>query len=336
MADLPLVSVVFTSYTLDRIDDICELLDSISTQTYPDIETVFVAERSRELLDRVSSYGKNNGIINVKAIFNEGEQGLSAGRNLGVQHARGEIVAFIDDDSLPLPDWVENIVLAYQDSSVAGTTGPILPLWEDRKMDWFPSELDWILGCCGFLGIEDERSVRNAGGPNMSFRRSVFDKVGLFLTSLGAVGGGGGIGSQDFAGEETEFSIRVRRLTGKRILYSPAIGVRSRVYGYRITLGFIARRAYSEGRTKAMLAREYRVSDEDVPLLNVEYDLLQRILTRLLPGILAGFFTHPVVAWRRLTVTFTALLFVALGYASYRLKSGTKAKQTTAIGGSGA
>ena len=78
MPDNPSLSVIITSCTTERLNDIYELLDSIKAQTYPSIETLFVAERSRELLDKVNSYAGEKNILNLKVLFNDGEPGLSA------------------------------------------------------------------------------------------------------------------------------------------------------------------------------------------------------------------------------------------------------------------
>ena len=49
----PLLSIVITSYTMERFKDICDLFDSIKLQTYQNLEVIFVAERSRELYEKV-------------------------------------------------------------------------------------------------------------------------------------------------------------------------------------------------------------------------------------------------------------------------------------------
>jgi len=156
----------------------------------------------------------------------------------------------------------------------------------------------------------------------MSFRREAFDSSGLFLTQLGARGGGE-TGKHELVGDETEFSIRVNRKTGKRILYNPKVKVQHRVYKYRVTPMFIARRAYWEGYTKAMFKRSYRDSNSKEKLLQVEYQLLRRIFSRLLPSILLGLFSHPIIATRRLSITINAVFFVAVGYLSYSIRSVT-------------
>ena len=85
MKQSPLLSLVITSYTEERLKDVYELLDSIKAQTYSNMETVFVAERSRELFQKIKTYAEEKAIPNVKVIFNDDEPGASAARNLGIK-----------------------------------------------------------------------------------------------------------------------------------------------------------------------------------------------------------------------------------------------------------
>jgi glycosyltransferase involved in cell wall biosynthesis len=62
------LSIVITSYTTERLEDILELLGSIQGQSYPDLEVVFVAERSTELRERVESYAKQRSMANDPSI----------------------------------------------------------------------------------------------------------------------------------------------------------------------------------------------------------------------------------------------------------------------------
>ena len=52
----PLLSVIATSHTLDRLGDVFDLIDSLAAQTYAPMETLFVAEGSRELHERVTAH----------------------------------------------------------------------------------------------------------------------------------------------------------------------------------------------------------------------------------------------------------------------------------------
>jgi GT2 family glycosyltransferase len=320
VVEQPLLSIVTTSYTMNRLKDVYELLDSIETQTYRKTETIVVIERTTDLFDHVKRYTSEKAIPQTKVVFNKGEHGLSAARNLGIKEASGEIIAFVDDDALLYPDWADEIVKTYGDSSVIGATGPSFPKWETEALAWVPEEFYWIIGGSIFNARAEVHEVRNVSGTNMSFRREAFERSGLFLTSLGAQEGGGGLGKQKFAGEETEFSIRVRRKTGMRILYNPRIKVWHKVYRYRVSARFVARRAYSEGYTKAMLNKSRKDNSGD-RLLDVEHKLLWRIATKLFPNILKGFLVRPRTAWRQFSMTMNATFCVAVGYGSYTLQN---------------
>jgi hypothetical protein len=185
----------------------------------------------------------------------------------------------------------------------------------DQKADWFPVEFDWILGATGFLNLNSASEVRNVYGANMSFKKEAFLTGNLFLTYLGANGGGGGLGNQKFACEETEFSIRTSEETRGRLIFNPDVRVKHKVYRYRITPVFIVKRAYSEGYTKAMLNRRFRKNGKHVLL--IETGLLKRILTQLFPGIFRTFFRNPLNAYRKLCVSTIALISVAIGYFTY-------------------
>jgi len=316
----PKISIIITSYTLDRLKDVMELIDSIQAQTYQNIETSFVAERSRELASTISRYIAEKAYPNVQVLYNEGEWGISSARNLGVEKASGDIIAFIDDDALLFPDWAEETARAYaRDSSVIGVTGPILPLWEEeREMSWFPREFYWIFSCT-YWDAPKTTEVRNGYGANLSFQREAFETAGLLKTHLG-VRGRGQSGWQEPGAEEADFSIRVRRKTGKRIVYNPHVRVRHKVYRYRITTRFIAKRAYWEGYAKAMLKGWYQPTASE-RVLSTEYELLRRILCRLLPQTLLHLFLKPVPNLRKLWVISVALPAVATGYFIYGLSS---------------
>ncbi len=314
----PLVSIVTTGYTLDRLKDITELLDSINAQTYKNTETLIVAERLPELADGIKKYIAEKGYANMRVLFNEGEWGSYPSRNLAIGEAKGDIIAFVDDDAIPFPDWVEQTVKVYDDDgSIIGVTGPILPLWQDKSMEWFPRELYWIFSCT-YRDVIERTEVRNGYCTNLSFRREAFDSCGLFKTSL--VGEGWGKSDwQQPAAQETEFCLRVKQGTGKRIVYDPDVRVRHKVYGYRLSSRFLARRAYWEGYAKAMLKSLYRADDGEV--LSTEYELLRRILLERLPQSLGRLFRQPSTGWRQLWAVAIVLSGVAGGYFSYSVLS---------------
>lgn len=316
MMALAKISIIVPCYSPNRLNDVYELLDSINTQSYRNIETLIVTERSPELASGINSYVKEKGYGNIKVLYNEGDWGSYSARNLGIEQAQGGVLAFIDDDALLLPDWAEATARSYaEDESVIGLTGPILPLWQDSLMSWFPREFYWIFSCT-YWDWAEKREVRNGYGTNISFLRQAFDACGLFKNSL-EVGERGQSDWQRPGAKETEFSIRVTQKTGKRIVYNPKIRVKHKVYRYRLSTSFIAKRAYWEGYAKAWLNRWSRSSNRRV--LATEYQLLRRIFLSLIPGSLALLLRHPFIALRRLWITALALSCVSSGYLVYRL-----------------
>jgi len=312
------VSIITTVYTPERLKDITELLDSLAAQTYKNTETLIVAERLPELADSIKKYIAEKGYPNMRVLFNEGEWGSYPSRNLAIGEAKGDIIAFVDDDALPFPDWVEQTVKVYgEDSSVIGVTGPILPLWQDRSMDWFPRELYWIFSCT-YREVVGRAEVRNGFCTNLSFLREAFDSCGLFKSSL--VGEGWGKSDwQQPAAQETEFCLRAKKGTGKRIVHDPGVRVRHKVYSYRLGSRFLARRGYWEGYAKAMLKHWYHPYDEEV--LSTEYELLRYMLLKLLLRIVGRLFRQPATAWRQLWALIVVLSGVAGGYLNYNFLS---------------
>jgi glycosyltransferase involved in cell wall biosynthesis len=317
----PLLSIVLTSYTDKRLKDIFELLESVKAQTYPRIEVVYVIERSTGLLHLLRSYLKEKAISNVKVIFDSRDLGLSAARNLGIKNAGGEIIAFIDDDVVLPPEWAEEVVRTYaMRSDIIGVTGPALPLWSDGPIKWLPEELYWIIGSTTWYKCNSVKEVRHAWGMNMSFRREAFEVCGGFRMRMSDYP------NKDVAKrmlttlyhdivphEDVDFSLRVRRKTGKRILYNPKLAVMHKAKKSRLTISFIIKECLHQGCAKRMLTTLYPMNAN---MLRREYDLLFRILRDLLPNIFTHFLRDPFNSWRRFSITMFTLFFLGLGYCS--------------------
>lgn len=315
----PPMSVVITSYTVDRWKDLECALDSLRNQTYRNLEIIVVAEGTRELYDRVRSYADNHLKENLTVVVNDGSPGLSPARNLGIRDARGEIIGFIDDDAIASSDWAARIVDAFAKNEQAiGLTGPAHPRWQDESSQWLPEEFYWIISCTApaWSGPDEFREVRNVLGVNMAFRREAFSVLSFSEQFVGGNQGRSDGAKGGLLADDTEFCLRLRHDTKRPIYYCPDALVYHRVSTSRLTARFIWRRCFWEGYTKAtlghLLQKQYGGGGE----LASESELLRRILFHLLPRIALLFFRNPRLAWRKFGLTVTVLGNVALGFAA--------------------
>jgi GT2 family glycosyltransferase len=111
----------------------------------------------------------------------EPKPGLANARNLGIAVARGEILAFTDDDCYPAPNYVDEVVRAFSDPAM-GYIGGMVKLFDpaDSRITIQESTRTKILKRYGYVppgGIH---------GANMAFRRQALADIGGFDPKLGA------------------------------------------------------------------------------------------------------------------------------------------------------
>jgi glycogen(starch) synthase len=107
------VSVVLN--TCNRGAFIGDTLEGLKQQTYDNFEVIVVNGPS---FDNTEKVVKQYHIRYYTAPYN-----ISVSRNVGIAHAAGEIIAFIDDDAVPEPRWLEDLVKAYDDPKVGAAGG---------------------------------------------------------------------------------------------------------------------------------------------------------------------------------------------------------------------
>lgn len=241
----PSMTVVVCAYTMARWDLLCRAIDSVRSQTLAPLEILLVVDHCPELQQRAGKLGND-----VHVCANAEAAGLSGARNTGVAHARGEVVAFLDDDATAAADWLEHLVRPYDDPRVVGVGGHVLAAWERGKPVWFPPEFNWVVGC-SYTGLPSEIAVvRNPIGANMSFRREAIARVGGFSGCLGRVG------TRPLGCEETELSIRLaQRDPASVFVLEPRAVVRHHVPGDRARWAYFWRRCWAEGLSKASVSR---------------------------------------------------------------------------------
>ena len=154
----------------------------------------------------------------------ETEPGLSVARNAGLAAASCELVAFVDDDATPLPDWARRIAAGFDDPAVACVGGTCAPAFEGPRPRWMSDRLLALAGVTSFGSFPRNvtRSVDYPFGANIAFRRDVLAASGGFDPALGRRG------ALLLSGEESDV---VRRLltAGHAVRLEPAAVVRHTV-----------------------------------------------------------------------------------------------------------
>jgi GT2 family glycosyltransferase len=301
------ISVVICAYTEERWDDVLAAVQSVREQSSPPLETILVIDHNPALFTRLAAH-----LPDVRVVENREHRGLSGGKNTGVALARGDVVAFLDDDAIAEPDWLKFMAAAYQEPEVVGVGGMTLPLWATGRPRWFPEEFDWVVGCT-FVG-RDPGPVRNLLGGNASFRREVFEVAGGFPTGIGRTAAS----TRPLGCEETEFCIRAaQRIPGAVFLYEPRAVIWHRASAVRERFSYFRSRCYAEGLSKALVTRSVGVADG----LSAEREYAKVTLRRgVARGLAQGFHGEPAGAARAGAIV-VGLAATSWGYAVGRVRS---------------
>ncbi|MDQ2787897.1 MAG: glycosyltransferase [Chloroflexota bacterium] len=239
------VSVIICAYTEERWEDIIAAVASLRAQTLPPREIILVSDHNDALLHHART-----DLPGIIAIENRNARGLSGARNSGIATARGAFIAFLDDDAVAAPDWLERLVAWFADPQVLGVGGAVDPLWSDVRPQWFPHEFDWVVGCT-YRGLPEQPApVRNPFGGCCCVRRELFDAVGGFREGIGR------IGKRPLGCEDTEIAIRARQaLPGTIFMYEPRARIGHRVPAVRARRQYFLSRCYAEGLSKAHVSQ---------------------------------------------------------------------------------
>jgi mycofactocin glycosyltransferase len=224
----PSITVIIP--TRDRGSSVVECLESIYSQDYPSnqIEIIVIDDGS---LDETRKLVIG---FSCKLFTNPSSRGQSYCRNLGAQRAKGEILAFMDDDCVAGRTWLRDLAKYFQWEEVGAVGGYVDGYSNESLLDRYEKEFSLLnLGKHIFRSVKDRFFVPTC---NMLLRKKAFVETGGIRETL-------------HIGEDVDFCWRMSD-AGWQALYVPSGIV---MHKHRNTIGKMLRRRADYGTSEAIL-----------------------------------------------------------------------------------
>ena len=261
------VSVIVPVY--NRSDQLRQLLTALAQQSLPRewFEVMICDDGSSEDLSRVLSETTGLQIVHLR----QERRGPGEARNLGLAHARGEILAFTDSDCLPGRDWLRALNQAMECPSVGLVGGRIgyreAQFLSGRCLNFLMSSTLGAAGARDPRGLVHMEFYPRAG--NLAVRRSLAQSVNGFSGAR--------------HGEDLEFSHRIRE-QGVEVRFVPEAAV---VHNERRGFSQMASEAFWKGWARVRLTRLFRMHEflHALPAGFILYGLVGPLLGMLRPSL---------------------------------------------------
>lgn len=235
------ISVIVCTYNRAQIlRDSLESFAGMRGSDQPNVELLIIDNNSTDATRRVSDEYCSQHPNARYALASQ--PGLSNARNKGVTEARGRIIAYVDDDVLFDPGWLEAVIDIFEkhpDASCMG--GKSIPKFDAGRPDWACGEVLSIYG-----STQSGDSVKwmtypeHPFGLNMAFRRDVFSQVGEFNPRLGRKK------KNLLSMEESDYFYRVAK-AGLKVIYTPSAVLFHRIPQSRTSEQWALARYYWQG-----------------------------------------------------------------------------------------
>ena len=188
----------------------------------------------------------------------ETEQGRSPALNAGIRLAEGDVIVTTDDDVRVEPDWLDRASAAMARLQCDYVGGRVLPIWGSPRPAWLPNRggKHWaVIALLDYGPDPIEFGARVPLGVNMAFRRSAFERAGMFDTQTGRRAG-------TLLGQEVrEWCIRARA-AGVRGFYAPEMVVQHVIPASRLNKAYFRRWFYWRGISRARLYTKFGLDME--------------------------------------------------------------------------
>jgi glucosyl-dolichyl phosphate glucuronosyltransferase len=240
--------------TCDRPRYVRDCLDGLRRQTIPRarftillVDSASAPAAATELADLAREHGAR--LIRLDQL------GVSLARNAGAWATRTQFIAYIDDDAIPAPDWVETILdaVARPGRRPAVIGGRILPKWEAPLPTWWPASLRGVLSIIEHEGTGEYRTVAVPPGLEPYGANMV-----MHVLSLLAAGGfgcaAGRRGESLLSDEEVQLAWMLQD-AGYSVRYDSRITVYHKIQARRMEPTWLLSRLYWQGRSTVLTRR---------------------------------------------------------------------------------
>ncbi|HSR66663.1 MAG TPA: glycosyltransferase [Acidobacteriota bacterium] len=204
---------------------------------YPDFELVVVDDGSDDQTPRILQVLAEEVGESRFRVFRTPNRGLSAARNLGMEEARGEYLAYLDADAYPDPQWLRYLAIDFTRNGRAALGGPNVPPPEDGFISQCVAQAP---GAPTHILLSDEEA-EHVPGCNMAFRKRALQAIGGFDVRFRV------------AGDDVDVCWRLQE-EGWSIGFSPAALV---WHHYRSGLRAYWRQQRGYGRAETLLEQKW-------------------------------------------------------------------------------
>lgn len=171
--------------------------------------------------------------------FHEPVKNISLARNRAVNNATGELIAFIDDDEIPSPNWLTSLFMCYMNNRCDGVLGPVISRFESPPPKWIlKSKL--LERPNPNTGVAISPADMRTG--NALINRDIFIENKIpFNPKLGKIGG-----------EDIEFFKKMVK-KGHRFVWCREAEVYEIVPNERLTISYHLKRGINRGKARAII-----------------------------------------------------------------------------------
>lgn len=200
------ISIIIPTYK--RHSSLERTLKSV-IQNMPSSSEIIVVDQSPDSKEKSQSFCKQYPFLKYICLA---KPSLPNARNTGIINSTGTIILFLDDDTVVHPDCFKEHITIHTQNSVSAVAGRVKQM--DNRISWANISTVATINnktgeTAGNFDLEYEGDVLYAWGGNMSFKRNIFSKSGLFNTRF--------IGNALF--EDVDFCFRIRKF-GYSIRYN--------------------------------------------------------------------------------------------------------------------